>query len=479
MDCPICTLTYTSVLRRKITCTDCDAECCRSCFQQWILSADPSCIKCKKPYALDDVIDKVGASFVSKKYKPLRKQKLFEDEMALMVETQPFADLENMKRQYEEKKKEVQKKINDMNEKIASYSVQYTIRNRDENGKINLKNWIKIEENMSVFHQRLNLYKGERKVYSNIIQRIKREYEDMDSSMSMFIMRCNQLNCRGFVDKEWHCSLCNTTICSDCFEIKVSPQEHKCEDEKKVTVSMIKKDTKACPKCRTLIHKIDGCDQIFCTLCHAAFSWTTLQLVQKNERIHNPHYFEILRGRGGIVPRELNDVPCGGLPESLLVYNKISDLILESRGTKNETETYLFLENAEEEFISIYNLHNKIRNQHIPKYIVNTVVDNMDLRIKYLLKDIDEETFKSCLFSKEKQNEVKKEIGFILQTFQVSTVDTMLHINEAKTMDDVLSILSRLFNLRDTINKAFTELKKKYGCGTPYITTNWIIIEKA
>lgn len=477
MECPICTLKYTDVARRKISCTDCDSECCRICFQQWILSSEPSCMKCKKPYTLDSIIDKVGASFVSKKYKPLRKQKLFENEMALMVETQPFADLQNLRRQYEKKKNVIQEKIDDLANRISSYRIQYNIRNRDETGEVALKNWIKVEETMSIFQQRLSLYKAERKVYSNIINRIKREYENIDSSVNMFIMRCNQPNCRGFIDKEWHCSLCNTNICSDCFDVKLS--DHTCEDEKKITVSMIKKDTKACPKCRTLIHKIDGCDQIFCTLCHAAFSWTTLQLVQKNERIHNPHYFEVLRGRGGIVPRELNDVPCGGLPENTILYNKISHLILEAKGTPKEFETILFLENAEEEFISIYGLHNQIRTQHIPKYVVNTVTDNMDLRIKYLLKDIDEETFKSALYSKEKQNEVKKEIGFVLQTFQVSTVDTILHINEANTMDDILNLLKSMVNLKDSINQAFTSLKRKYNCSTPYITADWFMIEKA
>ena len=67
------------------------------------------------------------------------------------------------------------------------------------------------------------------------------------------------------------------------------------------------KDTKKCPTCYSLIHKIDGCDQMWCTQCKTAFSWNTLKIENK---VHNPHFYEYLRANNHNVPRDINDIPC-------------------------------------------------------------------------------------------------------------------------------------------------------------------------
>ena len=72
---------------------------------------------------------------------------------------------------------------------------------------------------------------------------------------------------------------------------------------------MLAKDSKPCPKCQSLIFKINGCDQMWCTQCHTAFSWKTGKL-EKN--IHNPHFYEWQRKNGGgAAPRNPGDFECG------------------------------------------------------------------------------------------------------------------------------------------------------------------------
>lgn len=49
-------------------------------------------------------------------------------------------------------------------------------------------------------------------------------------------------------------------------------------------------NTRPCPTCFVPIYKISGCDQMFCTECHAKFSWRTGKVVKG--LFHNPHFFE-------------------------------------------------------------------------------------------------------------------------------------------------------------------------------------------
>jgi hypothetical protein len=91
-----------------------------------------------------------------------------------------------------------------------------------------------------------------------------------------------------------------------CHELKAD--DHKCDTNTVETIKALKKDTKPCPKCDARIFKIDGCDQMWCTQCHTAFSWRTGAI---ETRIHNPHYFQWLRENKGRVPRNPEDQQCG------------------------------------------------------------------------------------------------------------------------------------------------------------------------
>jgi len=120
-------------------------------------------------------------------------------------------------------------------------------------------------------------------------------------------IKCPTQECKGFLNSDWHCILCNADACSECREIKSADTEHKCNSETVETVKLLQKDTKACPKCYTGIYKIDGCDQMWCVKCHTAFSWRTGAIETK---IHNPHYYEWMRSKSanGMIPREAGDI---------------------------------------------------------------------------------------------------------------------------------------------------------------------------
>lgn len=131
-----------------------------------------------------------------------------------------------------------------------------------------------------------------------------------------FVMKCPKEGCEGFVGKNWRCGLCEAMVCKDCREVvepvaaggagvskeeadKLARDRHVCDEEVKQNVAALVKEAKPCPKCAASISKIDGCDQMWCTQCHTAFSWRTGAV---EERVHNPHYYEWMRRNGGLAP---------------------------------------------------------------------------------------------------------------------------------------------------------------------------------
>ena len=88
----------------------------------------------------------------------------------------------------------------------------------------------------------------------------------------------------------------------------IMDENHVCKQEDIDTFKMIVKETRQCPTCSTNIYKIEGCDQMWCTQCHTAFSWRTGRI---ETVIHNPHYYEYHRENGGQVPNQLGQAECG------------------------------------------------------------------------------------------------------------------------------------------------------------------------
>jgi hypothetical protein len=115
---------------------------------------------------------------------------------------------------------------------------------------------------------------------------------------------------------------------------------HRCDPATVETAKLLQKETRPCPKCKALIFKTDGCDQMWCTMCQTPFSWTTGKV--EEGRVHNPHYYEWLRRTQGSVPREApqpGDVgfPAGDCcrPETELVDLRFTPAMMEE-GTSDD-----------------------------------------------------------------------------------------------------------------------------------------------
>jgi len=121
------------------------------------------------------------------------------------------------------------------------------------------------------------------------------------------IIKCPADQCSGFLNN-YKCIICLKITCSKCLFIhdkRVGDEynEYGCKNDDIETIKLIRAETKKCPSCSSLIYRISGCNQMWCTMCHTGFNWNTGKI---EVNIHNPHYFEWLRDTGrqeeGIIP---------------------------------------------------------------------------------------------------------------------------------------------------------------------------------
>ena len=122
-----------------------------------------------------------------------------------------------------------------------------------------------------------------------------------------FVRKCCSGGFPGFMTTQWRCPLCENWACSICHELvgkKCETHSHKCTPENIATAELLNKDSKPCPTCGTLIHKISGCYEMFCTQCHNGFDWTS---GKKLKNVHNPHFFEYMSTHGRPNQTDFND----------------------------------------------------------------------------------------------------------------------------------------------------------------------------
>jgi hypothetical protein len=242
-----------------------------------------------------------------------------------------------------------------------------------------------------------------------------------------FIMKCADEECRGFLSSAYKCGTCEKWTCSQCLVVigKEKEAEHTCNPDTVETAKTIKAETRPCPKCGTRIFKVDGCDQMWCTVdgCQTAFSWNTGHVI--TGKIHNPHYYEWLRRNGGgaAPAREIGDIPCGGLPP-------IHQLFAALRPTCIPQELRMILSETHRNFRELIDT----RLYDFPAR--PPALSNKDVDVDYLMNNTTEEEWQRQLELAEAKFMRKKEIGQVLQTLATAGSDLMNHIvNQSAAME--------------------------------------------
>lgn len=427
IDCNICVETVR--VKDICSCPFCNFRACIDCVSRFLMEIDdtvPRCMNpdCKKVWTFEFVAEVFPVSFHNRKYRERRASILLQREKSLLPGTQPLVQRKNWE-------KDIHAQIYDI---------------VDENKMLKLL--------LNKNNERIRI------LYASMRMETKEE----EKTKKTFTRACPVEDCRGFLSTSLKCGVCSTFSCRDCHLPKAckNDEDHKCNPDTVATVKLLANDTKSCPGCSTLIFKIEGCDQIWCTNCHTAFSWENGKI--ETGRIHNPHYYEFQRQQnGGVAPRVQGDIRCGGVPNITLVSNCLKQAEFDDNDIK-----------------LIYNAHRIIAHITyvvIPMFPVQLGdTDNSDLRVKYLMNEITEKKWKSNLKAIMKKQEKNVSINQILTMFTSTLTDLFGNIVSDSNVNNTYKYVLSMWELRTYTNKNLAKIGYQYNNVVPYIEKDWFYI---
>jgi hypothetical protein len=253
--CEICVEPITCN-RNKFDC-ECGFSACRTCVVRYVEGSDnePRCMSCNQVWSREQLYHMMPQTVCKRMIAhaadvEVRRQK------AMLPSTAPFVEMrakhknlvekfnENRKKiwKYQERERKLKSKLDPLNDRMASFGLQ----NDPESS----------EKRKSVLGS------------------------------------CTKSDCRGFIDSSSGvCCVCSTKHCKSCLEEKTD--NHECDEDVLATIRLVRESCKPCPKCNVSIHKINGCNDMFCTSCSTAFCWRTGNIHYRGNS--NPHYYDWIR----------------------------------------------------------------------------------------------------------------------------------------------------------------------------------------
>ena len=407
-DCSICCEKINISSRAIVSCNYCDLECCRKCVQRYLteITTDPHCMKCKNIWNREFIDSTCTKSFRNTGLKLHRENILFERDKCFLPDAQVI------------------------------------LAHRKERDRI-----IK-ENNEKMLLLRTEMFKIERE--NEIIRT-----QGVPQERKKFIRKCPVKDCRGFLSSQWKCEVCDNKICHECNEITID--NHECDPANVETIKLLKKDTKPCPNCGTMIFKISGCAQMWCPDCHTAFNWNTMQI--EKGVIHNPHFFEFQR-LGGTVARNPGDIPCGGIPTVNELYTACRIRIRHNVPIESK---FVF------DFCQLIHHIEQVEIIHRPD-----VENNLELRIRYLNNTVSEKEYKYVLQRNEKAREKRRDLNNIL-TMIIHTGSDILRqfVNREMTLEQIKDVI---LNLLTYTNETLKVISKRYTCVVPQVNVITMLI---
>ena len=488
MDCEICVFPFNRSTRKQITCPSCRLNVCVACVKQVPSKGgllDITCMQCNHLWDTEFVAG-VSRSVVVTHKKRVEKL-LVDQERTKLPETQYYLQYDHamdhvvrpriqrgvrkLVELQDELERELQELRDEMVKEDGDGEARFTwpedgpyaqVRDIHREIRTTRREVNRLSQHLDEwnFHKRMT--------YTEYIpEQLKttspgNEENKKKKKPAQHVFPCPQENkdCPGFVmDDGYACGTCASKCCDKCHQPEHSSKE--CEPNFLATAREIRQNTKPCPKCAVRIHKIEGCDQMWCTQCRTGFSWRTGEVESAEDRIHNPHYFEWAARNNNGGNLENNNNNCRPVHVHLLTHCGVLFGTSEDYGYFTEH----FRLNSHVRFFEI--------EQRFGGGPANHVQDadlHLDLRLKFLKKDITEKHLGTVLYKRHKETRVNARRVQVLHFF-VDASNDIFHrlMYQCTTASQATPLKHELDALVEYTNECFQSLKKVYHMKMPVV----------
>lgn len=466
--CDICVENFNKSTRKPIECNRCDLICCKQCFKTYILDPDHylQCMGCRNEFERVDLFERLGKSFMQTTYRDIRKEIIYEREKGFLPATQAIVErilevehLTNLGKALDAKYDQMRKERTVPLKTFRESKVTMTVSDV-------LDHYHTLVANIESLDDQLVEERASIEEQINTIQQ-------GDQPARTYIINCTRNDCKGMLSNEktnrhghYECALCNGVTCRECtMEIPEGKDDHECDPDILKTVKYVQSSSKPCPGCGVTIHKISGCDAMFCTSCHVSFNWKTLKITVGG-LIHNPHQAEWLRQTQNR-PREINDIQCGRELTFDVILATVDEATLTMRrqlDKKNRCD----LKRDIDYMFGMF----RVCQHHIAVTIPILMrgqfshVTNQHLRIAFLRGFIDVPDFKKEIQQKDKLCSKKRDTLQIVVTFRDAFTDIAWECYEkrmTKTVEEWKSSINQMRKLEEYIDTCFQKIALVYG----------------
>jgi len=163
----------------------------------------------------------------------------------------------------------------------------------------------------------------------NLVEQERRKRDNNNEKNNSIQFKCPDDKCNGlFYKDDYNCTICKKLICHKCH--KFSNNNHTCKSNDVNNINELLKRITQCPRCKEIIHKIAGCNDMVCTKCKTRFNFKTRKEKGSsnnylNENLNDNNEYEI-----NILINQINQN----------IYNEIQKKLNNFDFVKNELEIY-------------------------------------------------------------------------------------------------------------------------------------------
>lgn len=414
----------------------CNLECCSVCVSTYLEGSmvTPQCMQCHNLWSHQFIRETFTTSFV-KKLADVRKTVLLNEQMAYFPHTMEYILL--------------QKNMNELKQKYNEVLKDDTMPFKERGSALNALQREMSEVTRSI-NRMLNPIRGVN--YPNETRNASYGSETTEP-VKRYIRTCGNNECKGLVNKDTKtCELCDTQYCSECME--KTCEGHVCKKEDVLTISMLQKDTKNCPKCTTMIHRISGCPDMFCVSCKTAFNWNTLKINERGNS--NPHYYQWLRENASNLSNA--DQGCGGdtTIQQMFASANYRSLDGPQKDTVSRVISTLHHYNNPYNVKKHYKEYNKTKHYNHSFQMITLLA-----RADYMTNNISKDKFTQYLLKMNKAMEYNQNLDEILRSIQAFRQHLIQSVTYSSSFDYVV-FLTESDNFVKYINKCVLNLEEVY-----------------